>query len=641
MKLGIVIPCYNRPQYLKECLWSLKNADLSQVSEVLLIDDNSTDPQTIQLIEEFELDIKITRFRNDVNKKVSQSLSIGYNYFFIEHNFDMVINFDSDAIIRPDCINELLRIYQPGKLLTGFHSTTRAANGDERHIIKSIHDGYVIKHSVGGINFCFDREAYLNYAKPALESTAQFGNWDNVACVNAGGVMCVVPSLVQHIGFDSSLGHHENPDTADDFYYYDLPDVTLFGVDSDKQRLDIAKDKCTKWIRFADVVTLNPDIRSKEAYSEFIIKESYKHINTSHVLIFQHDGFVHNWKAWNNDWLQYDYIGAPWWYQDGYNVGNGGFSLRSKRLMEIVAKDDVIRSRNLYHPEDDVICRTYRKYLEDKYQIKFAPLSVAEKFSFEGYMQPTKFLSDQFGVHGSNPRTVALSPFTKERYVVNQFRGLGDILFLVPLIRALMAEGNSVLWPIVREYFDITKHFPDINFVVKEDINLPYEAAGMIQTEHGKMLPYRFAMELMQRNLTQCMQSKYELYGHDWKMWRNLYFERFADKEKELAELVGARGKYILVNRFYGEAARGMQITPDINSDLPIVEMRTIPGFSLIDWCGVIENAAEIHTASTSILYVLEMLKLDMPIHFYRRRLWGEQAFEHTQALYTRPYILH
>lgn len=87
-----------------------------------------------------------------------------------------------------------------------------------------------------------------------------------------------------------------------------------------------------------------------------MIKELNKYIETSYVLIIQYDGFILNPDAWTDEFLEYDYIGAPWWYTDDCNVGNGGFSLRSKKLLEILANDDSILET---HPEDHHICRTY------------------------------------------------------------------------------------------------------------------------------------------------------------------------------------------------------------------------------------------------------------------------------------------
>lgn len=623
MKVALLIISFNRLNYLKECLWSIENSDKSQVDTILIIDNNSN-AETVDCLQQSGFPVQF----NTERRGISANLLQGYEQLFQTH--DIVINFDSDALIRPDCITRLLELYQPNTLLTGFHSTTEG-----RHPIISTHDGYVIKKSVGGINFCIDRQAYQNFVHPALLATTPHGNFDHVSCLNAGSVMCAVPSLVQHLGIESSLGHSDNPDVADDFYYWDLPSVTLFGVDSNNERLQKAAKTCQYNIRYGAVVTLNPDIRSKEQYSEFIIKEAYKHTPTSHVLIFQHDGYVHNWKAWDNSWLEYDYIGAPWWYGDGMDVGNGGFSLRSRRLMEIVATDKYINSVGLYHPEDDVICRKYRTYLESVYGIKFAPLEVAERFSFEGYKQPTKYLSDQFGRHGDWIRTEPVK-VKKERYVFNQFLSLGDILFLIPMYRALVDEGNDVVWPIDKMYISIKKHFPDVNFVCKQDYNLPYESRLKTQTQHGILLPYRFASELQGLGLKNCMDSKYKLYGHDYKMWRSLSWKRDKQAEAKLIELVGAKGEFNLVNVTFGHEAT-MKITPRINNDLPIIEMRNIDGFTLIDWLGVVELASEIHASNSSLNYLLELMDIKCKVYLYPRNHWQEKGFEYTRHLWTNP----
>lgn len=637
-KIGIIIPIHNRPNYLKDCLWSLESLILPKDAIILLINDASIDQQAKEIFNNFNhTTALIQRDIFQTNQGIRQALLHGYETLFGMFKCDLVINFDSDAVIKPNAVTELIKHYIPGTLLTGFHSITKNSNGTERHHIISESETLYFKQSVGGINFCIDKTAYEAYVKPTL---LKVGNWDHNSCINAGGAYCLKESVVQHIGFESSMNHNEQPDVADDFYYYDLPQVTLIGVDNQVERLVKAKEKCTGFIKFGEVVLLHPQIHSKEAYSEFCIKELYKHVNTSHMLIFQHDGFVNNWNAWDNDWLQYDYIGAPWHYMDGMAVGNGGFSLRSTRLMEILATDPEIK---FTHPEDHHICRTYRSYLEKKHKIKFAPVEVAEEFSFEGYLQPHKRLTDQFGVHGMGINTKPnYEPKTRvrEKLIPIQYQGLGDILFLVPMIRALIEEGNKIVWPITGHYMNIAKHFPDIRMVDMRTVPVDYNQINMVATQFGKTVPYRFAMEKQGKNLTECMQAKYSLYGHDWKMWRQLNYKRFPDKEKELAKLVGATGDYILVNRYFGEPARGAQISPVINSNLIVVEMSTINGYSLIDWLTVVENAKEIHTSNTSILYLLELMTLPMPVYIYKRRTWGEQAFEHTDSLWSNQSFI-
>ena len=58
-------------------------------------------------------------------------------------------------------------------------------------------------------------------------------------------------------------------------------------------------------------------------------------MKAEHVLIFQTDSVLCSMSPWSiEDFLRYDYIGAPWidrWY--GMDIGNGGLSLRKTKTM--------------------------------------------------------------------------------------------------------------------------------------------------------------------------------------------------------------------------------------------------------------------------------------------------------------------
>jgi hypothetical protein len=138
-------------------------------------------------------------------------------------------------------------------------------------------------------------------------------------------------------------------------------------------------------------------LTSSEAYSIFIFKELNKYVNTKFVLIIQWDGFIINPNLFDSRFLFFDYIGAPWWYNN-FNVGNGGFSLRSKKLLEALQDKCFVN----IHPEDDRICRLYRTILENKYKIKFCPESLASKFSFEPNGKYFNYKYDTFGFHGES-----------------------------------------------------------------------------------------------------------------------------------------------------------------------------------------------------------------------------------------------
>ena len=127
-------------------------------------------------------------------------------------------------------------------------------------------------------------------------------------------------------------------------------------------------------------VRVVPDVGSIADYSRFVVKELGAHVDTPHVLVVQYDGYVVNGAAWDPLFLDYDYIGAPWGEPGGgRSVGNGGFSLRSRKLLAALRDPRI----SALVPEDIAVCRTYRRLLEDEHGIRFAPPELAARFSFE------------------------------------------------------------------------------------------------------------------------------------------------------------------------------------------------------------------------------------------------------------------
>jgi len=196
-------------------------------------------------------------------------------------------------------------------------------------------------------------------------------------------------------------------------------------------------------------VVLIDRIKSKEDYSNFCIKELYKYFDTDYALVIQHDGYVINGEAWEDEFLNYDYIGAPWLYTDGKNVGNGGFSLRSKKLCDALGKDPFIKATD---PEDQAIGRLYRDYLIKEYGIKFPTDEVADRFSFELREPACK----TFGFHGN------FHPPYRETVIVKRSAALGDCIIMEPLLRHYAKNGYNVVVDIPLEYYTLYKahYFP-------------------------------------------------------------------------------------------------------------------------------------------------------------------------------------
>lgn len=136
-----------------------------------------------------------------------------------------------------------------------------------------------------------------------------------------------------------------------------------------------------------------------QKYSEFYIREFAKHVDTEYALCFHPDSFIANPAAWEDDFLKYDYLGSPWYQFGGIKVGGGGFSVRSKRLLDYISKN-YLKIGGAFHPEDLWICTVARPYLE-KEGMKFAPPELAVRFSKEGSLRGV-YWNGEFGWHGSN-----------------------------------------------------------------------------------------------------------------------------------------------------------------------------------------------------------------------------------------------
>jgi len=147
-----------------------------------------------------------------------------------------------------------------------------------------------------------------------------------------------------------------------------------------------------------------------EGYNNFMVLELARHINTDFVLTVQVDGFILNADRWQDKFLTFDYVGAPWAlglqksHPQGTRVGNGGFCLRSKKFTELTATLTDFNSakmKGFEKAEDFYLCKTRHDYLTAR-GMKFADLATAADFSLEAPIaeQPRTY-GDVFGFHGS------------------------------------------------------------------------------------------------------------------------------------------------------------------------------------------------------------------------------------------------
>jgi hypothetical protein len=181
-----------------------------------------------------------------------------------------------------------------------------------------------------------------------------------------------------------------------------LPSVSLVMCETRAHELALlAVQSCVEKVDFAEVfiftdrpLTFSPlthvcnptiitidDFPSKLDWCRWMWFGVPKYVKTSHSLLIQWDSWIWDVDMWRDDFLDWDFIGACWWYETK-NVGNTGFALKSSRLARYISanRDKYPCTKTI---EDDLLCRTYRPMLEER-GFMWAPERVAYDFAYEG-----------------------------------------------------------------------------------------------------------------------------------------------------------------------------------------------------------------------------------------------------------------
>lgn len=178
-------------------------------------------------------------------------------------------------------------------------------------------------------------------------------------------------------------------------------------------------DVPVQWIPIPKISNQNIETSYPMIYGLVTLKLMPIIIQEDFNLTIHDDGFAVNSQAWTDEFLEYDYIGACW----GEDVGNGGFTLRSKKLYNALHNINVeydwrrlpkqlfapefegmvwlqtAHCQDPIIPEDNIICRVYKQQLVSDYAIKFAPAAIADRFSIENKMY-SPWLGRSLGFHG-------------------------------------------------------------------------------------------------------------------------------------------------------------------------------------------------------------------------------------------------
>ena len=219
--------------------------------------------------------------------------------------------------------------------------------------------------------------------------------------------------------------------------------------------------------------------------------------------------------------------------------------------------------------------------------------------------------------------------------IINQFHSIGDILFIEPICRKIWQDTfKKPILPVRDHLMWLSRYIESAEFKPMSKFNLDYESTDITYSEY---LPLRFANQIVRgldkndhSDFENCMPDKYILAQQRIEDWKRieLNFDEALASELMTTELK-IKEPYVLVNNHC--QAGTIDIKP--NTTDRIIYMSEIKGFTLIDWYGVILQAKEFHTVSTSTYFLCQAIhnkyQLEVPSIYLSKtkRGWTEGHF--------------
>ena len=224
-------------------------------------------------------------------------------------------------------------------------------------------------------------------------------------------------------------------------------------------------------------------------YNLFVLYALADVIHTDYCLTVQNDGWVLNADVWRDEFFAYDFIGAPMTLQlmsvrhhqickiipphlldqcqldtdeKVYRPQNGGFSLRSKKLLTaprtfnirteilppkpLAGQPAKMEWRDNVHHEDVVLSVQCREFLEAR-GLRFAPDDLAAEFSAEDPYCNQRWGKNNRLVFGTH--TCGYFVLTGEKQVsLSRAMPLTDVeIIRLPIAQALIQQGFEIVVP--------------------------------------------------------------------------------------------------------------------------------------------------------------------------------------------------
>lgn len=195
-----------------------------------------------------------------------------------------------------------------------------------------------------------------------------------------------------------------------------LPQITLIAMTTkDIEAHYKALEYSSRGIQWGAVklITSIP-CNSIDEWNKNVIFRLREFVDTDYCMLIHSNGFVVNPESWHKEFLDYDFIGAPWPLpSDNYSyrtpdgeivrVGNS-VSIRSRKILNLPAELEFAWRSYFGNTNEDGFLTCHNRRLLQHFGCTFAPLEVAAHFSRETEIPENAEVDKPFAFHNYNGR---------------------------------------------------------------------------------------------------------------------------------------------------------------------------------------------------------------------------------------------
>lgn len=214
----------------------------------------------------------------------------------------------------------------------------------------------------------------------------------------------------------------------------------------------------------------------------------------------------------------------------------------------------------------------------------------------------------------------------------------GDLFVCAPIAKWYADRGYKVHWPVTEKFLPIIKSFDYVTPIILTDDKLH---SDWLRSDVMKILPLvknydkvvnladRGPHPLSQRPGENFEANKYRLAEVPFEEKNNLEWTRNEEKERRLVELLDLPEKYALAHltNSHGDEAP----CPEVN--LPVIKVKEIEGFSIIDWYSVIKGADKVYCVESGVHQFIDgWLKPNIKDYFLLKKGPVAEGTRHTHS---------